>query len=317
MRQEDATPTIVRSLTQCLHYPIYTRSHTAMRDRIQAARLALMLVLGAAMVVVAPALAQDGKGGAAPDVPGSSHDPADWMQIGEYQACIDGVAYYVSGHNTEADDTWWNWVTYGGSQADPWLVDEYVNPLPVGDFNVLLVQYFDPAYAALIPVSLPLNPGDRIYFDAYQSRLYGDNGFAYDERHYVPVEDCLIDEWLAAPDEWTTCRTNMHIFSTDGAPADGVVEVRTLFGDLFRPEGWTEATIAVAAGQRLDNDVTVGCARHVRVWFTPTGGTPTLLPSQYYPDDFGSGWDGTASYHTNFAGRVAPTDPLEDPGTSE
>ncbi|MCZ7543110.1 MAG: hypothetical protein M5R40_06030 [Anaerolineae bacterium] len=234
----------------------------------------------------------------------------DYSQIEEWMACTDGVAYRVTGYNGDVGDTWYNDMGVGpGYLTAPFLQATDFSPMPYGAFDVWLVYHFVSTYGA----ALPLTPGTPIYFDAWQWGPDDTPDWVQD----VPVEDCLIDEWLAAPDEWTTCRTNMHIFSTDGAPAAGVVEVRTLFGEQFRPEGWTEATIAVAAGQRLDNDVTVGCARHVRVWFTPTGGTPTLLPSQYSPDEFGSGWDGTASYHTNFAGRVAPTDPLEDPGTSE
>jgi hypothetical protein len=269
------------------------RRHIMMKRGI-VLRSVVLLTIIPAFILVLPAQAQE-----------------DFLQIGEYKACTDGVAFWVTGHNSVPGATWENWVTYGAVLAPPLLIDPDTSPMPLGDFTVLLVYYYDPARAALIPVSLPLSPGTLISFDAYQAIMGG--GGVIDSESGVPVEACSIDDWLAGPGgpaESLVCMTRVHFFSTDAAPADGVVELYTLFGELFRPEGQLLQSIPISGGERLDMTLELPCEQHVRAWYTPTGGPPALLPSQYYPDgEYGTPAGGEApSYHTSFAGVVPATD---------
>ncbi|GAB4435118.1 MAG: hypothetical protein Kow00120_01840 [Anaerolineae bacterium] len=108
--------------------------------------------------------------------------------------------------------------------------------------------------------------------------------------------------------------TTIHVYATDTAPADGVVGVYINYnyeaGEPFQPAGVLMDSFTVSAGQRLDAMLTgYPYQTNVRVWFTPAGDDPVLLPSQYYPDgEFGTGAatpdEGAFVYATSFASAV-------------
>jgi hypothetical protein len=77
--------------------------------------------------------------------------------------------------------------------------------------------------------------------------------------------------------------------------------------DTTTPDGWLEAGFAIAAGDPLDQVVAVSQGAHVRVWYTPDGGSPVLLPSQVYAYEFGTRCcePYSPSYETSFGSAIA------------
>ncbi len=116
----------------------------------------------------------------------------------------------------------------------------------------------------------------------------------------------------------------VSISTSDRAPVNGVVTLRTHFGSWFRPEGWTQGETYVNAGQAVQATFAdVACNARVRVWFYPASGAdrmPRMLPSQLWPGEFGTPDAGaSAPYATSFAKGLLPTKPLEanDPFVSK
>jgi hypothetical protein len=107
----------------------------------------------------------------------------------------------------------------------------------------------------------------------------------------------------------------LTISSTDKAPVNGVITLRTHYGSLFRPEGRLYGAMPVSAGQRLQNTFpALPCNFTARVWYYPSTGkdrTPRLLNSQYWPDGYGLSGDPAIVYATSFARSVKATAPLE------
>ncbi len=123
--------------------------------------------------------------------------------------------------------------------------------------------------------------------------------------------------YVTAADQLCVDRCSVTITTSDRAPANGTITVRSHFGSWFRPEGWTHAVIPVVAGQSVFGTVVgVKCDSYVRVWYYPATGrdrTPKMLPSQYWPyDEFGvSTSDGAIPYAASFARGLPATKPLE------
>jgi hypothetical protein len=125
-----------------------------------------------------------------------------------------------------------------------------------------------------------------------------------------------ISTYVSAADRSCKDKCSVTITTLDRAPANGTITLRTHFGDWFRPEGRLYGAIPVSAGQRLHNTVVgVPCNATARVWYYPATGkdrTPRLLPSQYWPVDYGvSEQDGAIPYAASFARGVPATKPLE------
>ena len=55
---------------------------------------------------------------------------------------------------------------------------------------------------------------------------------------------------LNASDKTCQNKCSATISTTDAAPANGVITVRSHYGSFFRPEGWLHSAMPVKAGQR-------------------------------------------------------------------
>jgi hypothetical protein len=119
-----------------------------------------------------------------------------------------------------------------------------------------------------------------------------------------------------ASDKLCQNRCSVTINTTDRAPADGVITVRSHYGSFFRPEGRLYSATSIKAGQRvLYAVVGVPCNWTVRAWYYPATGkdrTPKMLPAQYWPYEFAAtSQDGSNPYTTSFAKGLKATAPLE------
>ena len=125
-----------------------------------------------------------------------------------------------------------------------------------------------------------------------------------------------ITLYTVAGTQFCEGRCSVIIVTADKAPAKGVITLRSHFGSWFRPEGWLHGVIPVTAGQTV-NSMIVGapCDATMRAWYYPATGkdrTPRLLPSQYWPSEFGTAAaDGSAAYTTTFKRGLPATKPLE------
>lgn len=130
----------------------------------------------------------------------------------------------------------------------------------------------------------------------------------------------FIDVSVASQHVWTPDKNcfgecSITVDTSDRAPADGVVTLRSHYGTWFRPEGWLHGAMPVQAGHsaRL-TFVSVPCGWTVRAWYYPRTGdtTPQMLPAQYWPHEFQANiLDGTNPYVTTFGAGLPATDPLE------
>ncbi|NTU62852.1 MAG: hypothetical protein HGB05_05480 [Chloroflexi bacterium] len=119
-----------------------------------------------------------------------------------------------------------------------------------------------------------------------------------------------------ASDKSCQNKCSATISSTDKAPADGVITVRSHYGSFFRPEGWLHSAMSIKAGQRpFYSVVGLPCNWTIRVWYYPATGkdrTPKMLPAQYWPNEFAATQqNGANPYTTSFARGLKATAPLE------
>ena len=125
-----------------------------------------------------------------------------------------------------------------------------------------------------------------------------------------------ITTYVNAADRYCFNQCSVSISTSDRAPVNGVITLRSHFGSWFRPEGWTQGVVSVNAGQAVQATFAdVHCNAWVRAWFYPASGadrTPRMLPSQFWPDEFGMPSAGaSASYATAFSKGIPATKPLE------
>ena len=127
---------------------------------------------------------------------------------------------------------------------------------------------------------------------------------------------------MNASDKSCQNKCSATISSTDRAPADGVITVRSHYGSFFRPEGWLHSAMSIKAGQRpFYSVVGLPCNWTIRAWYYPATGkdrTPRLLPAQYWPYEFAAtSENGANPYTTSFAKGLKATASLEpgDPYT--
>lgn len=125
-----------------------------------------------------------------------------------------------------------------------------------------------------------------------------------------------VTTYVAAADKFCLNKCSVTLSTSDRAPTSGVITLRSHFGSWFRPEGWLHGVMSVSAGQTVQMTIAdVSCGAQVRAWFYPATGanrTPRMLPSQYWPDEFGTNTAGGASlYATSFAHGLPATKPLE------
>ncbi len=125
-----------------------------------------------------------------------------------------------------------------------------------------------------------------------------------------------ITTYANAADRLCANQCSVALTSSDRAPTNGVVTLRSHFGSWFRPEGWLQGATYVNAGQTVQATFAdVPCNAWVRAWFYPATGadrTPRMLPSQLWPGEFGTPAAGSsAPYVASFARGLPATKPLE------
>ncbi len=124
-----------------------------------------------------------------------------------------------------------------------------------------------------------------------------------------------VTTYITAADRFCQNQCLVTVSTSDRAPTNGVITVRSHFGSWFRPEGWLHGAMSVNAGQSVQMTFLVSCGAQVRAWFYPATGqdrTPRMLPAQYWPDEFGVSTAGDSiPYATSFARGLPATKPLE------
>jgi hypothetical protein len=134
-------------------------------------------------------------------------------------------------------------------------------------------------------------------------------------RGFVDLGD-PVTTYVTAADKLCFNQCSVTVSTGDRAPASGMITLRSHFGTWFRPEGWLQGAVAVSAGRAVQATFAdVPCGAWVRVWFYPATGqnrTPSMLPSQYWPNEFGTTVGGASTpYATSFASGLPATKPLE------
>jgi hypothetical protein len=179
--------------------------------------------------------------------------------------------------------------------------------------DVLLQHVHSSAFGAgpfsltvLLPYTTAMAAGTALRVDVRLQRLSGNSYMdAAWAGQYVTVADvsCL-----------NLCSVTVN--TTDKAPADGTITLRSHYGSWFRPEGWLHGAVPVNAGRQVRTTfVGLPCGWTVRAWYYPKAGdkTPKMLPSQYWPNEYQAYMlDGTNPYTTSFANALPPTHPLEE-----
>jgi hypothetical protein len=152
----------------------------------------------------------------------------------------------------------------------------------------------------------PVAAGSLLRVDVRLERLSGGS--------YVDVLG-VISLTTTAADKSCVDACSVTVDTTDAAPSDGTLTLRSHYGSWFRPEGRLQGTATVSAGRPLRATfVGIPCGWTVRPWYYPKTGdtTPKMLPSQYWPSEFAATVaDGTNPYTTSFAQGVPPANPLE------
>ncbi len=130
------------------------------------------------------------------------------------------------------------------------------------------------------------------------------------------VDDSFASTFVTAADRSCKDTCSVTVSTTDRAPANGTITLRTHFGSWFRPEGRLYGAMPVKAGSVVQFTVVgVPCGASARAWYYPATGkdrTPKMLPAQYWPNEYAATeLDGSNPYATSFARGVAATMPLE------
>ena len=122
--------------------------------------------------------------------------------------------------------------------------------------------------------------------------------------------------YTSAADQNCAGLCGLVVETSDGAPADGTIALRSRFGSWFRPEGALLGASPVTAGYRAKLTFAgLPCDWTVRAWYYPRNGdtTPRMLPSQYWPGEFQiTALDLSNPYVTSFAAGLPATAPLEE-----
>ncbi|HEY4691472.1 MAG TPA: hypothetical protein VIK33_19340 [Anaerolineae bacterium] len=179
---------------------------------------------------------------------------------------------------------------------------------------VLLRQVFTPAFGSgpftimvSLPYNTPMTEGKVLRLDAQMQRLSAGS--------YVNVGSLLAVDVTVA-DKNCLDKCSVALDTTDAAPANGTLTLRSHFGAWFRPEGRLQGALPVIAGRKAHLVfVGVPCNWAVRAWYYPKSGdkTPKMLPAQYWPNEFQANkLDVSNPYVTSFAKGLKPTHPLEE-----
>jgi hypothetical protein len=230
--------------------------------------------------------------------PAAASGPTGLIGIYSIAACQDTATVAVSGTASAATNRIKAWIYKQNSKGE-WI--ELANTVTAefnsGNFMMpLALDYFGKQVEGGTPLQVIV-------------KLQSRSG-----NSYVDVSNASTT--LNASDKTCQNKCSATISTADGAPANGVITVRSHFGSLFRPEGRLHSATPVKAGQRAFYTVVgLPCNWTVRAWYYPASGkdrTPKMLPAQYWPNDFAATTDdGANPYAASFAKGLKATAPLE------
>jgi hypothetical protein len=223
-------------------------------------------------------------------------------EIGIYSvaACRDTTTVTVSGSSTYATNRVVASVSYWNSHDDKYVVLQQITSFNFGSGNFWIPLVLD--YH-----TQPVDADTSLQVIVQLQRSTG-SGF-------TNLGD-PVTTYVTAADRYCLNQCSIAISTSDRAPANGIITLRSHFGSWFRPEGWLQGVIAVKKGQAVQATfANVACNAWVRAWFYPSTGAdrmPRMLPSQHWPGEFGTAAAGaTAPYATSFAKGLPATRPLE------
>ncbi len=230
--------------------------------------------------------------------PVAASGPTGTIGIYSVSACQDTTTVAVSGTASSATNRIKAWV-YKLNKEGEWieLAHTVTSNFSSGDFLMpIVLDYFGKSVEGGTPLQVVV-------------KLQGRSGNSF-------VDLGSTSTILNASDKDCQNKCSATITTTDRAPADGVVTLRSHYGSFFRPEGWLHSAVTVKAGQALHfSVVALPCNWTVRAWYYPATGkdrTPKLLTAQYWPNEFAATTeDGANPYTTSFAKGLRPTAPLE------
>jgi hypothetical protein len=164
--------------------------------------------------------------------PAAASAPTGFIGIYSVAACHDTATVAVSGTASAATNRIKAWIYRQNSQGEWIYLANTITPnFSGGDFIMpLVLDYFGDAVGGGTPLQVVVK---------LQSR-YGSS--------FVDVSS--TSTFLNAADKTCQNKCSVTISTTDIAPADGVITVRSHYGSFFRPEGWLHSAMPVAAGQR-------------------------------------------------------------------
>jgi hypothetical protein len=126
----------------------------------------------------------------------------------------------------------------------------------------------------------------------------------------------MFVHYVGALDKLCAGACSAVVETSDLAPSDGTITLRSRYGSWFRPEGSLLGAQPVTRNSRaLLTFAGLPCDWTVRAWYYPKTGntTPQLLPSQYWPSEYAvNQLGGTNPYVTSFAAGLPATAPLEE-----
>jgi hypothetical protein len=230
--------------------------------------------------------------------PAAASGPTGMIGIYSVAACQDTTTVAVSGTASAATNRIKAWV-YKQNDKGEWieLAHTVTSNFNSGDFMLALVlDYPGKSVAGGTPLQVVV-------------KLQSHNGGSF-------VDVSSASTIVNASDKSCQNRCSATISTTDRAPANGVIALRSHYGSFFRPEGRLHSAMPIKAGQRaFYSVVALPCNWTVRAWYYPATGkdrTPRMLPAQYWPYEFAATLqDGAIPYTTSFARGLAATAPLE------
>lgn len=233
-------------------------------------------------------------------------------------------------------------VTAVGVTADDAMVLGFENVVPCRDSTSFIVTVYSPYYNNVLDVAIYYEKDDEdkllqelttSAFSVGESRLMITLAYPEDKvkagrplrievqlkrsvaQGYENVGGLVLYHTNAA-DQKCIGSCILTLFSSDLAPADGNITIRTRYGSWFRPEGILLQAMPITEGTQLDTTFPgMRCGWTVRVWYYPSTGdtTPKMLPSQYWPGEYlVDGNSVSISYATAFAAALPATAPLEE-----
>ena len=228
--------------------------------------------------------------------PAAASGPTGSMSIYAVAVCKDAAVVTVTGTASNATNRVRVRINAPDSNGNYYLHKEsYSGNFGSGDFVLPIVASYSKHQLA---------EGTLVYIDV---QLQSGSGFS-DVGPQLTTSATVSDQ---------LCKNKclVTVSSSDKAPVNGVITLRTHYGSFFRPEGRLYGVMPVTAGQRLQNTFpALPCSVSARIWYYPSTGkdrTPRLLTSQYWPNGFGLGGDPAITYNTAFARSIKATAPLE------